>query len=293
MAGVAVAFGGGGIVGLGWELGVVEGLRAAGVDLARADTSIGTSAGAIVGAVLEAAVPISELPERAAELAPDLEALTARMDRARIEEIGDRWRAAGMRPTEAERVAIAALGDAAPTGPADAFVDVMTRLLPVSEWPTGLVVTAVRIDDGAFVAWSGDSGVRLTSAVAASCALPGVFPSIPVNGARYVDGGLRSPTNLDLAAGHGTVVALVPAAGDDLERLLADEASAILSAGGRLVSVLPDPAGIEAIGPDLFDVDRLLPAAMAGYEQGLRAGDRVREAAPSLLAAEPPGVAGR
>jgi NTE family protein len=268
MARLAVAFGGGGIVGLGWELGIVEGLREAGVDLSRADTSIGTSAGAIVGAVLETGVPIASLPERAAELAQELESLTGSIDRARIEEIGSRWRAAGMRPSEPERAAIAALGDASPTGSPDAFVSVMARLLPVSEWPTGLVVTAVRATDGAFAAWGRDARVPLAAAVAASCALPGVFPPVPVDGARYVDGGLRSPTNLDLATGHDVVVAVVPAAGPDLEALLSDEAGAIRSGGGRLVEVLPDAAGVDAIGPDLFDVGRLLPAAMAGYEQG-------------------------
>jgi len=268
MARLAVVLGGGGIVGLGWELGVVEGLREAGLDLARADTAIGTSAGAIVGAVLEAGIPIASLPERAAELAPDLESLTAALDRTRIDEIGERWRAAGMRPGPEERAAIGALATAAPTGTAETFVDVMRRLLPVTDWPAGLTVTGVRVDDGAFTAWDRSSGVPLPVAVAASCALPGVFPAIPVDGARYVDGGVRSPTNLDLAAGHDVVLAVVPAAGDELATVLADEGSAVRASGGRVVELLPDEAGIEAIGPDLMDLDRLLPAAMAGYEQG-------------------------
>ncbi len=275
MNGTAVVFGGGGIVGLGWELGIVEGLREAGIDLGIADRTIGTSAGSIVGAVLESGIPIAELPERAAELAPELEALTASIDRARIDEIGDRWRAAGMRPVQAERAAIAALGGAAPTGSAEAYVDVMSRLLPVAEWPTGLTVTAVRVDDGSSVAWDAGSGVALASAVAASCALPGVFPSVPIDGGWYLDGGVRSPSNLDLAAGHEMVLVIVPSARDEVGSVLDEEGATITAAGGRVIELLPDAEGVEAIGADLMDLERLLGAALAGFEQG-------REAAATL-----------
>jgi NTE family protein len=268
MTGLAVVLGGGGIVGLGWELGIVEGMREAGFDLARADAVVGTSAGSIVGAVLESGIPISELPERAAELGPELEALTAVIDRARIDEIGQRWRAAGMRPSQAERAAIAALAAGAPTGPGDTYVDVMTRLLPVTTWPRGLTVTAVRAEDGEFVAFDAGSGVQIATAVAASCALPGVFPAVAIDGSHYVDGGVRSPTNLDLATGQATVIAVAPSSGEQLAAVLDSESAAIRSAGGRVIELLPDAAGLEAIGQDLMDLERLLGAALAGYEQG-------------------------
>jgi NTE family protein len=280
MAPLAVVLGGGGVVGLGWELGIVEGLREGGVDLARADTIVGTSAGSVVGAVLESGIPIASLPERAAELGPELEALTATIDLPTVDEIGARWRAAGMRPTEAERVAIGALAAAARTGTAEDYVSVMTRLLPVTTWPAGLVVTGVRVDDGSFVAWNAGSSVPIATAVAASCALPGGFPPVPSGGARYVDGGVRSPVNLDVAAGHDTVIVLVPAAGDEIEALIADEAHVIRAAGGRVVELLPDTAGTEAIGPDIMDLERLLPAALAGYEQGTASAERISAALP-------------
>src|SRR3954453_17828507 len=270
MAHMAVVLGGGGIVGLGWELGIVEGLREAGVDLAAADAIIGTSAGAIVGGVLEAGVPISSLPERAAELVGDLEALTAQIDRPRIEEIYARWRAAGMRPSQAERVAIGALAADAPTGSAEAYGDVMTRLLPVAEWPVGLTVTAVRVDDGSLAAWDQASNVPLATAIAASCALPGVFPSVPLDGGRFVDGGVRSPANLDLAAGHELVIVVVPSGREAVGELLEDESQAVRAAGGRVIEILPDDAGVEAIGPYIMDPERLLGAALAGFDQAAR-----------------------
>jgi NTE family protein len=275
MAGMAVVFGGGGIVGLGWELGIVEGLREGGLDLRRADSVVGTSAGSIVGAVLESGIPIAELPARAAELGPELETLTTALDRPRIEEISTRWREAGMRPSQPERAAIGALALAAPTGSAESYVDVMERLLPVSDWPAGLTVTAVRADDGEFVAWDQASGVPIASAVGASCALPGVFPPVPVDGARYVDGGVRSPSNVDVAAGAEVVLVIVPSGRDELGSVLDEEAAAVRASGGRVIELLPDSSGLEAIGPDLMDLDRLLGAALAGFDQGRDAADRI------------------
>lgn len=281
MARLAVVFGGGGIVGLGWEMGVVEGIRETGFDLAGADRSIGTSAGAIVGAVLSAGIPIAELPERAAELGPDLETLTSQVDLARVDEIAERWRAAGMRPRQAERAAIGALALAAPAAAPDVFVDVLRRLLPEHGWPDGLVVTAVRASDGEFMAWDAGSGLSLPTAVAASCALPGVFAPVRVGDERYVDGGVRSPTNLDLAAGAELVVLLAPSGREELAEVLAVESEPIVARGGRVVEILPDAAGLEAIGPDLMDMERLLPAAMAGYEQGIRVGEELAAAVPA------------
>ncbi|MER7155387.1 patatin-like phospholipase family protein, partial [Streptomyces lydicus] len=52
MAGTALVLGGGGLTGIGWEVGVLAGLADAGIDLADADVVIGTSAGSIVGAHL-------------------------------------------------------------------------------------------------------------------------------------------------------------------------------------------------------------------------------------------------
>src|SRR5258706_4947908 len=48
----ALVLGGGGPVGIAWESGLVAGLAQAGVDLGRADFTMGTSAGSFVGARL-------------------------------------------------------------------------------------------------------------------------------------------------------------------------------------------------------------------------------------------------
>ena len=74
--------------------------------------------------------------------------------------------------------------------------------LPTAAWPARrLLVTAVDAASGEFVVFDAGSGVSLVDAVGASCAVPGVWPPVTVGGRRFVDGGVRSPVNADLAAG--------------------------------------------------------------------------------------------
>jgi NTE family protein len=62
-------------------------------------------------------------------------------------------------------------------------------------------------------AFNRDSGVDLVDAVTASTALPGLAPTVSINGARYIDGGVRSTDNADLASGYANVVVLSPLGG--------------------------------------------------------------------------------
>src|SRR4051795_13477717 len=57
----ALVLGGGGITGIGWELGIVAGLAAAGVRLEDADLVVGTSAGSVVGAQLLSGTSVEDL----------------------------------------------------------------------------------------------------------------------------------------------------------------------------------------------------------------------------------------
>ncbi len=60
------------------------------------------------------------------------------------------------------------------------------------------------------VVFNRESGISLLDAVAASCAVPLVWPAATINGKRYIDGGVRSSANADLATGCGRVVVLAP-----------------------------------------------------------------------------------
>ncbi|MGW1029570.1 patatin-like phospholipase family protein [Streptomyces sp. NPDC002577] len=71
------------------------------------------------------------------------------------------------------------------------------------------------------------SGVSLVDAVAASCAVPGVWPPVTIGDARYIDGGVRTFTNLDLAADYARVLVIAPMPDPALE----DDAASIVEHG--------------------------------------------------------------
>src|SRR5580704_4422526 len=86
--------------------------------------------------------------------------------------------------------------------------------LPRPEWPDRpMIVVAVNAHTGELTAFDRDSGVDLVDAVTASTALPGLVPTVSINGVRYIDGGVRSPDNADLASGYANVVVLSPLGG--------------------------------------------------------------------------------
>jgi NTE family protein len=75
------------------------------------------------------------------------------------------------------------------------------RALHGRGWPEKpLWVNAVRLDNARRVVFGreGSPVVDLPDAVAASCAIPGYFEPVEIDGIRYVDGGAHSPTNADV-----------------------------------------------------------------------------------------------
>jgi NTE family protein len=159
------------------------------------------------------------------------------------------------------------------------------------EWPAGFTCTAVEAATGRFVAWDADAGVELQTAVAASCALPGVFPPVEVAGQRYMDGGMRSGINSDLAAGHDValVVAVVahllpPGMSDPrIERMRANQEHelAALAAGGTDVQVIePDQEFLDLTtwGLELMNTAKAAAAYEIGRRRGLAEAERLAEA---------------
>lgn len=143
--------------------------------------------------------------------------------------------------------------------------------LPSHEWPQeDLRIPAVDVDSGELVVLTRSSGVPLVDAVAASCAVPGVWPPVPTGGRLLMDGGTRSPTNLDLTAGHDDVVALVPLL--TLGGALVDrEAEELRRTGAQVRLVVADQQATAAMGPNALDPAVRGAAAEAGRRQG-RAG---------------------
>jgi NTE family protein len=98
--------------------------------------------------------------------------------------------------------------------------------LPRTEWPDRpMIVVAVDAHTGELAAFDRDSGVDLVDAVTASTALPGLTPTHSINGTRYINGGVRSGENADLASGYANVVVLSPFGGRDRNRARTRQAS--------------------------------------------------------------------
>ena len=70
------------------------------------------------------------------------------------------------------------------------------------DWPKRFACTAVDATSGEFKVWREEDGVDLARAIASSCSVPGIYPAIAINDRMWMDGGMRSGTNVDVAAGH-------------------------------------------------------------------------------------------
>jgi NTE family protein len=274
----ALVLGGGGITGIAWEIGVVAGLAETGLDLSGADLVVGTSAGSVVGAQLTGGAELETLYSR--QLEPPTGEQAARMTRSMLAQYG--WallRSRGRDVDFRRRVGALALAaeKAGLTPTEQERLDVIGGRLVTREWPDRpLVVTAVDAESGEFRTFDRDSGVPLVSAVAASCAVPGVYPPVTIDGRRYVDGGMRSAANADLAAGYDRLVVLAP-----IPRGIGPIASVDAQVTGllsRVAVVSPDRDSRAAIGRNVLDPAARAPSATAGRAQAAAVAERVAEA---------------
>jgi NTE family protein len=273
----ALVLGGGGLAGIAWELAVVLTLREAGVDVTDADLVVGTSAGSVVGAVAMSDVDLRTLHDEQIDGEDDHE-IAAQFDVMEFATTIAKLLSGVSGPDEAiARIAKASLETV--TVPESTRRDVIAHRLPVKDWPEGhLILTAIEAENGEFVTFDKDSGVELVDAVAASCAVPLVWPPMTVNGKRYVDGGLRSTTNADLAAGHDKVLVIAPfkPIESPMSRSIAHEVAAIEDKGGAAYVLDADADSLAAFGMNPLDTSTRRPSALAGTAQAQRMLDDVR-----------------
>jgi NTE family protein len=263
--GSALVLGGGGVTGIAWTTGLLLGLAEAGVDVTDAGLVVGTSAGAAVGAQVATGRSLAELYDvqldsRTSELAAvlDLEAL-APIFREMQEglPLGDEARA---------RIGAMAL-EATTVGEPERRAVIEARL-GIDEWPVDgrLRITAIDAATGAFVVFDGSDGTGLIDAVAASCAVPGVWPPVTVRDRRYIDGGVRSVVNADVADGADPVLLVVPLSAIS-QVDISGEVGALETAGARTLVLRPDDEAQSAMGVNPLDPARRRPAAEAGRRQ--------------------------
>ncbi|MBC9904054.1 patatin-like phospholipase family protein [Achromobacter xylosoxidans] len=270
----------GGVTGLAWEIGILAGLERHDVDLCCADLFIGCSAGSVAGAQLALGVPPMQL------LATQLCGTGAEQYRPYSQQAADDknrelYGKVGADLGQARRrIGAYARRSATPTL-AERRAIIASRL-GASNWPSRpLLVVAVDTATGEGRSFSAADQVDFIDAIAASCAVPGAWPAVPIGGATYMDGGIRSMTNADMAAGYQQVVVLAPLGyreGNPVSGHLRRELQTLCEAGSLVHAVLPDAASVQAIGDNVLDPARRADAAEAGLRQASAIAQALRQA---------------
>ena len=273
----ALVLAGGGVAGIAWELGVLRGIGDVDPDLLvsvrNADVVIGTSAGSAVAAQITTGVTIddlysAQLSEHSSELEVELnlEELMARFAQATT----------GATSPEDMRRRIGTLALETSTVSESVRRAAISARVPEEHWPAGtLLLTAVDAETGEPAVFTKDSGVDLVDAVAASCAVPGVWPPVTINGHRYIDGGVRSGTNADLAAGCDRVLVITPslASAPPPWGNLDNEIGQLSPADVQVVYA--NEASVAAFGTNPLSPSTRGPAAREGREIGRAEADGI------------------
>ncbi len=269
--GHALVLGGGGVAGIAWTTGLLAGLAEKGHDLTDAELIVGTSAGSAVAAQLGSGLPLADLLARQTDPALQAKEIAAEID---FEKFAENFTSAYADPTDftATMRRVGELALAAETVPEADRRAVVESRLPSHDWPTrGIVVVAVDAESGEPRRFDRESGVELVDAVAASCAVPGVWPPVTIGGRRYVDGGVRSAENADYAAGFARITIIVPLGTDAPipgEKSLTEIVEELRTDGSEVLVIAPDEASLAAIGENPLDPATRAPAAFAGRAQG-------------------------
>lgn len=164
---IALVLGGGAARGFA-HIGVIKALEAQGIVPGMV---VGTSAGAVVGALYASGMSGFELQKQALDIQ---------------QKIVTDW-------TLPNRGVLKG-------GALQDFINQHVRNLPIQKMPKPLGVVATDLQSGEMVLFrQGNTGM----AVRASSAVPGVFQPVAINGRDYVDGGLTSPVPVQAARAMG------------------------------------------------------------------------------------------
>ncbi len=251
---IGLVLGAGGEAGVAFHQGVLRGLQERGIDPREAEIVVGTSAGALAGAVLRADPGPPPVGSYGREAVP---ARAALLDLAR-------------RPRSVVNAAL--LRPDVRLGRLD--IKAVVERFRSTQWPDAhLWVVAARRNDGRRTVFGRPGGPQadVASAVAASCAVPGFVRPVEIDGVGYVDGGVHSPTNADVLAGCDLDLVIVsspmsaePRALTRLDapirwrfhRFLRNELWVLRPGIRRIVTLEPDRATVRAMGLSMLRTGR-------------------------------------
>lgn len=286
-----LVLGAGGVLGAAWLVGALRALEeVTGFDPRSADRLLGTSAGSILVAALGAGVDTNTLLHHQFGLVtegaphidfdPDVDSGGKRppLPKPGIGSPGlllNSWRHPGQVHPQVAFYSVVpeGRGDLEPVGRLVDSVNPETWSPHDSCW-----VVAVDYESGRRAVFGSAHApeARLRDAVMASCAVPGWYHPVTIDGRRYVDGGVRSTTSANVFAGLGLdrVYVLAPMASYELDkprsvgaalergmrrfitRGLTAEVTRLRESGTQVEVFTPGPDDLEAIGPNLMDPAR-------------------------------------
>ncbi|MCE5215167.1 MAG: patatin-like phospholipase family protein [Methanobacterium sp.] len=280
----ALVLSGGGITGTAWELGVLRGLKEGGVDVLDFNLIVGTSAGSSVGAQLISGWGIEELYNLQMKPISETNESTVEFDGQKFREM----MAAAIMSSPDSQTARKRIGEAAlntKTMSEEERLEIIASRLPNHQWNNkiSLIINVVDAETGEWKIFDKDSDIPLLLAVTASSAIPGIYPPTTINGRRYIDGGMSSGTNADLAKDEDLVLILVSeptmtaaAMGPTMHRITFEEELQVLKESGAEVMVItPDETSIKAKGINPLNPEKRRDAAQSGFKQGLLLADKV------------------
>jgi len=292
----ALVLGAGGVLGAAWMTGALACLAdRLPCEAGDVDVIVGTSAGSVLAAALRCRAPFEEMVAwqrgQATGILTESAALAARdgplppLPRIRLGSVplaraalftphrvppwvaASAWLPHGRGRHAALRSLVTGLHQRAVVGrPSSGWVDDHTWIAAV-DYDTGQRVLFGR---------EGAPHASLPEAVVASCSIPGWYEPAVIGGRRYVDGGVRSMTSLDVLAGTDAqeVYVLAPMASTEPDRplqphlqmerrlrqvlttVLVRQARALAARGKRVTVLTPGPRDLAAMGINLMDARR-------------------------------------
>lgn len=283
----ALVLGCGGVAGAAWQIATLEALETRlGWDARDADILIGTSAGAVLAALLGAGVSVKQLG--ACQRGEAGECCTWNHDTDTGGALPP-WPKLGFtgakllwKGLKGEVSSLSALCGVLPKGGFDMapFRRLIDSAVPAGEWtphPATWIVT-VEVDSGKRVAFGreGAPAVAMNDAVCASYGVPGWCPPVHLHDRQYIDGGVASPVSADLLLDTDVeeVIVMAPMASRHLdaptsamarvERRVRRSMTAIVdrevaqleSAGKRVIRLEPGAEDLVAIGYNMMDPKR-------------------------------------
>jgi NTE family protein len=292
---IGLVLGAGGIQGGAWLTGGLDALaEETGWDPGEADYVVGTSAGSLIGGLSASGVPpwfmvahsrgetfegIVDADGRPAAEADRAGGARFELERA-LPPIGPgSWRLALRTLSSPRRYSPATVATGwLPRGVFSTLAIKETiRRVVTSGWSLhpNLWIVTCDYETGRRVAFGRRDSPEadLADAVAASCAIPGIYHPVTIGGRRYVDGGVCSTSNLDLLRDeeldlviclnptstlHPVRAALNPrdwfnvAMRNASGRRLGSEAKKLRAVGAQVVLIQPTGEDLDAMGPNLM-----------------------------------------